>query len=169
MSQNQPYAEQCYELSGCCLRRLRKPADAELISDALAGMDPWRTLGATAQALTHYLTADDPALHRFAVCAPGGTLIGVTCVRYPWLRGGYLELFGLFEAYQRQGIGSEIIRWFEDQSRLRGGNIWVSVSAFNDSAYRFYRRHGFGNIGVLTNLVKSGYDEILLRKIITHR
>ena len=168
MSRNQPYAEQFYELSGCCLRRLLKPADAGMISDTLAGMDPWRTLGSTAKALSDYLTADDPALRRFAVLAPDETIIGVTCVRYPWLRGGYLELFGLFEAYQGQGIGSEITQWFEGQSRLRCGNVWVSVSAFNDSAYRFYRRHGFGNIGVLNNLVKPGYDEILLRKIMTN-
>ena len=166
MSHGQPYGEPLYTLTHCTLRPIEGETEATWIGASLAGMDPWRTLSYPASALTQYLLRPDPALRRYAVLAPDGAVMGVIGVRYPWLRGPYLELFGLFEAYQGQGLGSELIEWFTDQARLAAANAWVIVSAFNHSAYRFYQRHGFAEVGVLNDLARPGYDERLLRKIL---
>ncbi len=95
-----------------------------------------------------------------------GSLAGIISVRYPWLRGPYLELLGLFPDYQGVGLGSELLRWFEQQARLANPNAWVLVSAFNHKARAFYERRGFVAIGAIEALVKPGYDEILLRKVV---
>ena len=166
MSHVQPYGEPFYALPHCRLQIVQGETEATRIGVSLAGMDPWRILGYPASALTQYLLRPDLALRRYAVLAPDGAVMGVIGVRYPWLRGPYLELFGLFEAYQGQGLGSELIEWFTDQARLTSANAWVIVSAFNHGAYRFYQRHGFAEVGVLNDLARPGYDERLLRKIL---
>lgn len=166
MSPGQPYGEPLYTLTRCRLRLVAGETEATRIGATLAGMAPWRTLSYSASALTQYLLRPDPALRRYAALAPDGAVIGVISVRYPWLRGPYLELFGLFNPYQSQGLGSELIKWFTDQARLAAANAWVLVSAFNHGAYRFYQRHGFAEVGVLNDLARPGCDERLLRKIL---
>jgi len=165
MAVDPPFATQLYPLAACDLRALQDPDEARFLSDLLTGMDPWRILGYTASALRRYLLHSDAALHHYAVVVQGKT-IGVVCVRYPWLRGAYLELFGLDAAYQGYGIGSEILGWIEGQTRLESRNVWVLVSAFNAQAGTFYKRRGFREIGILKDFVQPGYDELLLRKVL---
>jgi ribosomal protein S18 acetylase RimI-like enzyme len=166
MNKAKPFAESFYRLSRCQLRRLQGEEKAALIGAQLAGMDPWKRLAYPAAELSRYLLWPDPALHRYTVLTRDETLAGVISVRYPWLRGPYLELIGLIPDFQGAGLGSELIGWFEQQARLVADNAWVIVSAFNHKAYDFYRRHGFVEVGVIKELVRPGYDEILLRKVV---
>jgi GNAT superfamily N-acetyltransferase len=128
-------------------------------------MDPWQTLHYTAPMLQRYLLSLDDTLHRYAVVSQD-TTIGVVCVRYPWLRGPYLELIGLDVAHQGLGVGKSILQWLEGQAQLESHNVWVLVSAFNTRARTFYTRQGFTEIGPLKDFVRPGYDEILLRKVL---
>jgi GNAT superfamily N-acetyltransferase len=166
MSNAKPFAESFYRLSRCQLRTSQEE-EATVIGTQLAGMDPWKRLAYPAADLTRYLLGPDPALYRYTVLTLDGALAGVISVRYPWLRGPYLELLGLIVEHQGAGLGSELIEWFEQQARLVTNNAWVLVSAFNRKAYDFYRRHGFVEVGVIQELVRPGYDEILLRKVVT--
>ena len=129
-------------------------------------MDPWKKIGYPAKALEKHLLAPDEGLKRFRVECQGETA-GVICVRYPWLRGSYLDLLGIFAKFQGQGLGRELIAWIEEQTSPACKNIWALVSSFNSSAREFYQKRGFIEIGTLRDLVKPGYDEILNRKIIT--
>jgi diamine N-acetyltransferase len=136
---------------------------SRVVSETLSGMDPWMTLGFSSADLFNYLGRMDGALSRYFIFiseAPAG----VVCVRYPWLRGPYLELLALFNSHQGQGIGSQIIGWMEAEARLKSGNLWVLVSSFNPRGRNFYLKLGFSEIATLPALVKPGYDEILLRK-----
>jgi GNAT superfamily N-acetyltransferase len=86
-------------------------------------------------------------------------------VRSPWLKGPYLELLALLPKAQGQGIGANILAWFEQEALKAGArNLWVCASLFNTRALRFYERHGFEQAATLPGLVADGYDEILLRK-----
>src|SRR5690348_8801566 len=94
-----PFAEIHYELGSCNLRALHDEAEAARLGEQLASMDPWRTLRYTASAMQAYLLRQDAALYRYVVVTQNH-MSGVVCVRYPWLRGSYLELIGLDAATQ---------------------------------------------------------------------
>jgi ribosomal protein S18 acetylase RimI-like enzyme len=61
-------------------------------------------------------------------------------------------------------LGREILERLENHSE--SPNLWTSVSAFNLRALKFYATVGFVKVGMLPDLVRLGFNEILLRKII---
>lgn len=158
------FAAACYRLPPITLHIL-KTADATVISEILWSMEPWRTLGSTQIGLEKYLCGSDPALRRYGMWR-AGEIIGVVCVRSPWLRGPYLELLAVFPSAQGGGIGRKILRWLEEESRAAANNIWTVASEGNEHARKFYRASHFVEVATLPNLVAKGYNEILLRKTI---
>jgi|GEM_PF-295130 len=170
------------DLGTCRLRRLT-PADSVWGGAALAALDPWRTLGSTAAGLGAYLTAEDPALHRFVVearavdngvgggesvevdvagavaVAVGGNPVGIICLRDPWLRGPFIELLAVM--LPGQGYGATVLAWAAAHA---GANLWSTVSTFNHGARNFYRRIGFVEVVEMEGLVRPGFDDILLRR-----
>jgi ribosomal protein S18 acetylase RimI-like enzyme len=157
-----PFSPHVKKIGPCELHPLRVET-APLLAAALATMDPWLSLGYTSEALTRYLMHSEAALHRFEIRVEGKTA-GAVSVRDPWLRGPYLELFGIFQPWQGVGVGKAVLGWFTEGARQRGGNAWALVSSENAGARRFYRREGFCEIAPLPGLVAEGNDEILLRK-----
>lgn len=149
------------------LLRLALPAletdAARSVAAALAGMDPWATLGYSAETLARALTQQHPDLTRYLVAREGETL-GLATVRYPWLRGAYIELFAVLPQAQGQGMGEVLLEHVESAYRGRTANLWLLVSGFNARARRFYARQGFVPIGTIADLVVAGEDEILMRK-----
>jgi len=162
-TKQEPFSTAIVELESCLLRSTLSEAEATQISQFLALMDPWSTLGFTADSLKSYLRRDDPALRRFGMF-DGGVPIGVLCVRYPWLRGPYIELLGVEASHQGKGITKEIMAWIEQQTTPYAKNIWVAASAFNIRALNVYERLGFTQIGVLDGLVTDDKSEIFFRK-----
>ena len=160
-----PFAEIQYELGSCNLRSFHDEAEAARLGEQLANMDPWRTLCYTASAMRSYLLRQDTALYRYVIVAQNHAS-GVVCVRYPWLRGSYLELIGLDAAAQGHGVGADIMDWLEAQTRLASRNVWLLVSSFNTKARAFYERRGYHEIGPIEDFIEPGYDEILLRKVV---
>lgn len=160
-----PFAADVYPLPPFTLRTL-PPSLAEPIGTRLAAMDPWKRLGYSAAALGRALANPDPALHRFAVDDAKET-IGVVGIRFPWLRGPYLELLAIFPEAQGRGTGEAVLAWLEEQARPTSSNIWALTSEFNLRARAFYRAVGFVEIAPLPGLVVNGSSEILLRKALT--
>ena len=153
-----------YLFSGSRLVRLRAE-DAEVIAGRLATMDPWLALSYSTIPLKNYLSGGDPSLHRYKVMVDN-VIAGVVAVRYPWLRGAYLELIGLFPEQQGRGLGTAILQWLEQETRPCAANCWVLVSSFNDLAKRFYFRQGFREVGSIEALVSLQSTELLLRKVL---
>ena len=77
---------------------------AAAIGAALAGMDPWRTLGYQAEPLARGLESAHPDLTHY-LAMRDGELQGLVVVRHPWLRGAYIELFAVLPRAQGQGVG----------------------------------------------------------------
>jgi ribosomal protein S18 acetylase RimI-like enzyme len=138
-------------------------ADARSLAPLICELDPWRTLGVSAELMGRTLTRQDPILRRFVVLH-GEQTAGVICLRHPWLRGAYLELFCIFPAFQKRKLGREVMQWFAQRTYAVADNVWATVSSFNEPARAFYRAIGFQELCVLTDLVKPGFDEILLRR-----
>lgn len=136
--------------------------EARPIAARLVEMAPWSVLGATVAGLESYLASDDPCLERIAL-ERQGVLLGLVTVRERWLRGTYLELLAVLPEAQGQGIGAAVIAWLSARAVPTRPNLWVTVSASNLDAQRFYRREGFEPIGPLEDLIKTGQTEILMR------
>ena len=127
-------------------------------------MPPWSVMAYPAEALARFLAAADDGAWRFLL-EVDGVEAGAVSIRFPWLKGPYLELLALLPPFQRQGIGAGILTWFENEASALGArNVWVCASSFNDGALRFYESHGFRPAAMLRGLVADGHDEILLRK-----
>lgn len=161
--EGRPFARFRYRLDRCTLERLNLWNEALAISEMLAAMAPWQTLGYTADQIARYLVRDDPGLFRFLVRV-GDEPAGVLGVRYPWLRGATIEVIGVAATYQHDGLGSLLVNWLVDHTRGEAENLWAVVSAFNSAARRFYSARGFVEVATIPDLISSGYDEILVRK-----
>jgi len=138
-----------------------RPQSVGEISRILCSMDPWLAMKYRPEALEFYLLRADQALSRYSVMV-SDNLAGVFSLRYPWLFGPFIELMALFDGFRGKGIGGRIIDWACLQYQTT--NVWVTVSAINAGAQRFYSRMGFERTATLEDLIKPGWDEILLRK-----
>ena len=159
-----PFPSQAYALPSCTLSRMKR-AEAPDIAARLVTMDPWRTLEYQADAFAAYLSRPDATFLRFTVNS-SGSRAGLLGLRYPWLKGVYLEILALFPPYQGLGLGREVMAFVEARARSHTKNFWLAVSSFNHKALRFYKDLGFCEVARLENLIKEGYDELLLRKIL---
>jgi diamine N-acetyltransferase len=94
--------------------------------------------------------------------------LGVAVVRWPWLRGPYMQFLGLDPRFQGCGIGGRVLAWMDAEARHAGAaNLWICVASFNVGAHRLYSRCGFETVAALDDLVKDGVPEILMRKRLT--
>ena len=132
----------------------------------LSVSEPWASLKFSVTALASYLTRDDAALRRYTISVDDN-LAGVICVRYPWLRGPYIELLGVSPKHRGKGIGKQVLAWAETEARREAKNLWVVTSSFNHQALKLYLSLGFTPIGPIQGLVVPEHDEILLRKILS--
>jgi GNAT superfamily N-acetyltransferase len=139
---------------------------ADRIGQVMTNMDPWKRLGFGADSLTHYLLKPDSSLVR-TVILDCGELVGAIAIRSPWLRGPYLELLAVFPDHQGRSIGRLALDWAFDTAKTNNAlNFWACVSAFNHKARGFYAHMGFAETAELTDLVKAGEAEMLLRKVL---
>jgi diamine N-acetyltransferase len=157
-----PFHVLAADLGVCTLLPL-DPESAGVIAEALVCTDPWKRLGYRESGLLAYLTRQDPALARYRIMH-GQNLSGVVCIRYPWLRGPFLELIGVLDGFQGLGLGKAILEWMEKEASGVSPNLWTTVSSFNHRAAAFYLRHGFMEATILKDFLKHGEDEILLKK-----
>ncbi|HLF97587.1 MAG TPA: GNAT family N-acetyltransferase [Methylococcaceae bacterium] len=131
----------------------------------LAGLQPWRELGYTADGLTRYLSRTDPALTRWTLLHEEDAVAGVLCLREPWLRGPFVELLCILPPWQKRGLGRAWLEWLSLGTAERGmANLWTTATESNAPARKFYARCGFEMAGTLPNLIRPGANEILLRK-----
>src|SRR5262245_14474110 len=140
------------------------PASCPGVAAKIAAIAPWSAMNYPADALARFLAAPDSGTSRYLVKVEGAEA-GVMSVRFPWLKGPYLELLALLPPFQHRGLGASLMAWFEREGlNLGARNLWVCASSFNHGALRFYGRQGFKPAATLQGLVTDGYDEVLLRK-----
>lgn len=149
------------------LSELSSRTDREIarLAEQLAGIDPWLRLGYAKEGIERYLHDPEPSPRRLALVVDG-EMAGVISLRYPWLKGVYVEMFAVLPEAQGKRLGSHALAWIETEYRERTGNIWLLVSAFNDKAKGFYGANGFIPIGEIKDFLMEGEDEVLMRKVI---
>lgn len=150
-------------LESCQLSTPLTKVQEQEIAEMLSTSEPWVTLNFSSVSLASYLAREDSSLHRYIVTVDDN-LAGVICIRFPWLRGPYIELLGVSPDYRGKGIGKQLLTWAEIEARRESKNLWVLTSSFNQNALDFYLKQGFYPIGPIQGLVSPEHDEILLRK-----
>ncbi len=143
---------------------LRPPTmgEAREIGAACAAIDPWRSLGYEPGDLGSYLERPDPCLHRYVILWDGRAA-GVIALRWPWLRGPFIEMFAVLPAHQGRGLARATLAWAIGRTASVTTNLWASVSDFHAPARSFWTHHGFEEVAALSGLIGTG-DEILLRR-----
>lgn len=144
------------------VRRLRA-SDVPALVAVLATSEPWLTLGYRARDWRALLSG--PLASRDAwVVSSDGRARGLALVRRGFLAGDYLEVLAVDAACRGAGFGALLLEHVERTAFSRSPNLFVCVSDFNRAARRFYRRHGYAQVGRLDDLLIAGSAEILLRK-----
>jgi ribosomal protein S18 acetylase RimI-like enzyme len=145
--------------------RAMSPSDRSAVIALLIDSEPWKRLGYAAQDWDHYFSPIPQGRDSYVV-DQAGKLAGVAVLRQKFLLGDYLELFGVADWTRGKGIGKMLLAHIESVVFARAKNLFACVSDFNEPARRFYQKHGYEEIGHISNLLIAGSAEILLRKTI---
>lgn len=123
---------------------LAEAAAVRMIEAALAGSD-----------LLLAADHDERGSHiGFAWCMPRGA----------FGRSPYLRLIGVRPDCTDLGIGAALLDAVEVGVSRFSADLFLLVSDFNADAQRFYRRHGYEQIGAISGYVLPDVTEILMRK-----
>jgi [ribosomal protein S18]-alanine N-acetyltransferase len=138
--------------------------DAKDISQAatlMVSSEPWITLELSTETALSLLTDPTKEIH---ASRDGKGVTGFVVLDMRGLLRGYIQILCVRPDCRGQGLGSTLIRWAENRILQESPNVFICVSSFNTGARRLYARLGFETVGVLSELIVSGHDEILLRK-----
>ncbi len=131
----------------------------------LGESDPWATLGYRAADWERLFASLGDSRAGYVIEADGA-VAGLALLRRRFLFGDYLELLAIAPGTRGKGLGGTLLAHLEQVVFARVPNLFVCVSDFNQGARRFYRRHGYEEIGPIPNLLVPGTAEILMRKTV---
>jgi ribosomal protein S18 acetylase RimI-like enzyme len=143
--------------------RLMAADDRLAVIAILLKSDPWKRLEYDQTDWDRYF-APLPVGRDTYVAELHGKIAGIAVLRQNFLLGDYLELFGITQTARGKGVGEWLLAQIEALVFARAKNLCACVSDFNESARRFYRKHGYQEVGQLPNLLIQGSAEILIRK-----
>jgi ribosomal protein S18 acetylase RimI-like enzyme len=130
----------------------------------ILGTEPWITLA--------YDEANVRAIVRSAlrenllVARSGDRIVGFALSTPGILLGEYLKILVVDDAHRLDGVGRKLMDALEQRAFRSWPNVYLCVSDFNHGARQFYRRLGYTEVGLLTELLIPGRDEVLMRKSI---
>ncbi len=79
----------------------------------------------------------------------------------------YLRLIGVHPAHSGQGLGAALLQAAEHAAAEHGAGLFLLVSDFNTAAQRFYRRHGYRQVGALAAFVLPNVTELIFYKALS--
>jgi ribosomal protein S18 acetylase RimI-like enzyme len=80
------------------------------------------------------------------------------------VRSAYLRLLLVADEAQGSGLGARLLAAAESRLRPVANHLVLLVTRDNQGARRFYRRHGYRQVGTLPGLARPGLDEVLYWK-----
>lgn len=143
------------------VRPLAGDAEAEACAALMASSEPWVTLERDRAALLRMLL--DPSRERYAALV-GDRLAGCLVLNLQGPFVGYLQAICMAPGFRGSGLGTALIAFAEERIFREHPNVFLCVSSFNPSARRLYERLGYRAVGELTDFIRAGHSEILMRK-----
>ncbi|MFO7634881.1 MAG: GNAT family N-acetyltransferase [Caldilinea sp.] len=144
------------------LVRPMRLGDVPAVAAIMAGNTLWQRYGVTVDSATLRLQEGLEHGATIAVVEVGGSVAGFVwyAVEGAFQRSGYIMLFGVDPTRRAQGLGRALLTHAEDALFATSSSIVLLVSDFNEEAQRFYRRHGYMQVGVLPDYVMAGVNEL---------
>jgi ribosomal protein S18 acetylase RimI-like enzyme len=139
-------------------------ADAQTIHICalmMAQSDPWVTLGMD---YAQCLPAFEGQYKEAYIAEYEHNIAGFVIIQNCGTFKGYIQTICVSEQYRGKGFGKKILRFCEETILKISPNIFICVSSFNYKAIKLYYGLGFTLAGELTNFLKPGFTELLLRK-----
>ena len=130
----------------------------------MAVSDPWITLG-----MDYYqcLAAFDGLCKEVYVARYENELAGFVVLQVCGSFKGYIQTICVKEQFRGCGFGKKILAFCESRILELSPNIFICVSGFNTGAIKLYQSQGFKLVGELTDFIKEGFTELLLRKSVS--
>lgn len=143
-------------------RETNKETDQSVCAALMSAAKPWSDLFfSTAQCQT-ILSSSRLVLH---VVEAQDAVVGFIATRPDGIEGEpLLEYMCLRDIYRNQGIGTQLLHFFEEGLYRDADNLYLFVSDINPGAIRLYERSGYIKIGELPNYNLFGQTELLYRK-----
>ena len=95
-----------------------------------------------------------------------------SCIGFIWftLHGAfhsfpYLHIIAVKEQYRNKGIGTKLLKFFEDRCFENYSKVFLVVADFNPDAKRLYESMGYAEVGCIPDLYKAGITEHLMMKL----
>lgn len=142
-------------------------ADAHIINTCalmMAASDPWITLGMNYE---QCLVAFDGPCKEIYVAVYKNKIAGFVILQVCGSFKGYIQTIFVSEDFRGRGLGKKILQFCERRILQISPNIFICVSGFNKGAIRLYEQFGFKLVGELTDFIKEGFTELLLRKSVS--
>lgn len=134
------------------------PAIADMSRALIEHGLPWTW---TAERVTRAILAADTNV---AVVRERGELIAFGIMEY-LDEDAYLVLFAVQRAWQRQGIGAEVLRWLEASAAAAGSSrVRVDARRDNVAARSFYSELGYHEVRIRPRAYSDRIDQVRLEK-----
>ena len=76
----------------------------------------------------------------------------------------YLHIIAVKEEFRGQGLGRQLLGFFEEAVFTQASKVFLVVADFNPGAKRLYERVGYRQVGEIPGLYKEGVTEYLMMK-----
>lgn len=79
--------------------------------------------------------------------------------------GAYMRMLAVRQDCRGQSLGRSLIDYVQQEAEKQGSrDMFLICSTDNQTASHFYESIGFTRVGILSDLVVAGHDEILYRR-----
>jgi len=130
-------------------------------AEKMALSDPWKTLGMNDK---YCRLAFEGPCKEIYVAKVEDQLAGFVILQVCGTFRGYIQTIFVDEGFRGKGIGTEMLAFCEQRILEISPNIFICVSSFNTRAAKLYYELGYTLVGELTDFLKVGFNELLLRK-----
>ena len=139
------------------------PQDFAVCAQMMAGTDTWLMLSMDYELC---LKSFEGPFREIFVLKKADEIIGFFIIQTQGTFKGYIQTICISPANRGAGYGTRILEFCEERILKYSPNIFICVSVFNQKALRLYQRFGFELIGELKDLIRPGFNELLLRKTV---
>jgi ribosomal protein S18 acetylase RimI-like enzyme len=131
-------------------------------ANMMASSPPWNLLFFSREQCVENLNSDTLTLY---VAESDDKLVGFLATRSTGMEGEpLLEYICVDSSHRGQGLGSNMLRYFEDDLYPDADNLYLFVSDINPQAIKLYERFGYVRVGELPDYNLVGQTEFLYRK-----
>lgn len=138
-----------------------RPEDFDTAARLMVTSPPWQTMDYTLEDCRAGFSGPGKEVY---VIRSEGEIIAFAIVQTIGTFRLYIQTLFVRDEYRSLGLGSLLLQHIENTAPGRAVNLFICVSTFNERAQKLYEEFGFGKVGELTDFVKEGFTEVLMRK-----